>query len=194
MTTLQKVEEWRAAGLHERTGYPLLEVSEAEQVVRVLARQPQVPTCASCWWCKDGRWGAPTASGDDTTWFDARCERRYVELLDGENERDPDCPDGFGPGYKRDHRPDATCGAGTVEERHWGNLSQREFVERVPADRAAHDLWWHRNYPRLGVGNQKPDHPGCIHWRAREPELAKIRARGRGADIADIWAELDGAA
>lgn len=194
MATIEMVETWKAAGRHERTGYPLLDVAEEEQVVRTLAGEPPRPTCADCWWCKGGYDGAPFASGNDSRWMDARCERRYAELLDLENEREADCGNGFGPGYRRDHRADAACGAGTMERREWIERFQREVVEMVPQDRAAHDRWWAYNYPRLGVGNRRPDHPACVHWLSRGPELAKIAAGGRGAGITEIWAELDRAA
>lgn len=184
MVSLALAEEYREAGLHERTGYPLL--PEVERVIDVLGGFPR--TCASCWWCKGSYWGAPFASGNSSQYMDARCERRFVELRDMDTERTEECGNGFGPGYTRDHREDAPCGGGRMEDRSVGR------PEYPAADRERCLRWRNLHAPRLGVGNRRPDHPACAYWRARGPEMAKLKRGEAPADIADLWAEFDAAA
>lgn len=154
---------------HPRTGYPLM--AEDERIIATLAGEP--PSCITCQWAKGGGYGDLADS-----WMSARCERRYLELMDSEYVR---WPGGQAP-YRSDHRDDAACGAGTVRRIEWIARLQLNVERRDPADETKHDRWWRQHRPRLGDGNQPVAHPPCIHWRSR---------RSAPLDVADLWAELD---
>ena len=154
---------------HPRTGYPLM--SEDDRIIATLAGE--APSCATCQWAEGGSYG-PLAD----SWRTARCERRFIELMDSEYVR---WPGGKAP-YRNDHRDDAACGAGTVRRTEWIARLKMNLERRDPGDARKHDRWWQDRRPWLGEGNQVVEHPPCIHWRSKKaPRL----------DITDVWADLD---
>lgn len=152
---------------HPRAGYPLM--PEDERII--IALGGQAPSCLTCCWSQGGGYSPPVDS-----WLTMRCERRYLELLDGENVR---WPGGAAP-YRNDHRDDAACGAGTKTSTEWISRLRMNAVTKVPADRYRHDRWWQDQYPRLGEGGCAVAHPPCVHWRT-----------GPRPSVADLWDELD---
>jgi hypothetical protein len=154
---------------HERSGYPLM--AEDDRIVATLAGD--APSCLTCQWAEGGAYG-PTVD----SWRSARCERRYLELMDLEYVRWP----GGGAPYRNDHRDDAACGAGTVRKLEWINRLHLNVEHRLPGDETKHDRWWRRHRPWLGEGNSAVAHPPCIHWRSRR--LAPL-------DVTALWAEFD---
>lgn len=176
-----------SARLHPRTGYPLL--ADAEMILAVLAQRPL--SCASCFWQKGGRAGAPWADGSSSRDMDPRCDRRYTEMMDLEYERG--VLDEHGPIYCHDHRDDGACGSPVGPLNLYpGNATRPARTIQSPLNEDQHHQWWRTNYPYVVVGQwDRPDDPACIHFLARDPEVAKIAAGGRGADMADLWNEFD---
>lgn len=153
--------------LHPRSGYRLM--TEDDQIIVALAGE--APSCLTCQWAEGGAYGADS-------WRPARCERRYLELMDLEYIR---WRGGSAP-YLNDHRDDAACGAGTTARIEWISRLKMNVEHRVPADATTHERWWSQHRPWLGEANRAVAHPPCIHWRSkRSPRL----------DITDLWAELD---
>ena len=154
---------------HPTTGYPLM--AEGERVLATLAGENA--SCSTCQWAQGGAYGPVRDS-----WRPARCERRYLELMDLEYVR---WPDGAAP-YRDAHRPDAACGAGTASRWEWIRRLHTNVEYREPADDQRHRDWWRRQYPHLGEGNRRADEPACIHWLSRGD---------RELTVHELWAELD---
>lgn len=155
--------------LHERTGYPLM--AEDDRIIATLAGDP--PTCVTCQWAEGGAYGSLAES-----WRSARCERRYLELMDAEYVR---WPTGQAP-YRNDHRQDAACGAGTTRRIEWIARLKTNVGIEVPADSVLHERWWRQHRPWLGEGNRAIAHPPCIHWRSRT---------AAPLTVSELWAEFD---